>query len=137
MTIKHANFNDVMNAFEKKDNMNKNNGFVSGNYEVCFLQDDRLTVCVIRHSKHLDEIYTGVSVLHPKEKFDEATGRHKAFKKALKCLYNYQYNPTIRFNGGCLEYSGSFDNMTIYRENCPPISQLQKDYWKRYGKEEK
>ena len=113
------------------------NGFISGDYEVRFLQDDHLTVCVIRHSKRLDEIYTGVSVLHPKEKFDAAIGRHKAFKKALKCERVSRYEPKHHYDGVHWQAPCTITSMTIYDQNTLPISQLQKDYWKRYGDMEK
>jgi hypothetical protein len=98
------------------------NGFLSGNYEIRFLQDSRLTVCVIRNLYKLDERYTGVSVLHPHDKFDAAVGRHKAFKAALANGY---------------KSLGSFYSVQIFSVRRIPVSQLQKDYWKRYGAEEK
>jgi len=100
-------------------NMNTQfNGFLSGDYEVRFLQDDRLTVCVIRNLKRLDERYTGVTVLNPKDKFDAATGRHKAFKDAIYDLL-----------WAGIRICSAPQNIKS--------SQLNSDYWKRYGAEEK
>ena len=113
------------------------NGFISGDYEVRFLQDERLTVCVIRNLHKLDERYSGMSVLNPKDEFDAAIGRHKAFKKVLEGIYDYDYrHQTIR-EGEHINFSGCILIPIIDPKNyLPPVSQLQKDYWKRYGAEE-
>ena len=97
------------------------NGFISGDYEVRFLQDDRLTMCVIRNLYKLDERYTGVTVLNPKDKFDAAIGRHKAFKEAIEGWMFVK----------CKDYILTVQSKFL------PVSQLQQDYWKRYGTEEK
>jgi len=111
-------------------NMNTQfNGFLSGDYEVRFLQDDRLTVCVIRNLKRLDERYTGVSVLNPKDKWDAAIGRHKAFKKALKTTYHF--GQPIYAIGNWWNTDGVIETIQSLS-----VNQLQQDYWKRYGAEE-
>jgi hypothetical protein len=56
------------------------NGFYSGEYAVSFLQDKVNTVCLIAHRKCIDETYTGITKLNPRDVFDPAFGRHKAFK---------------------------------------------------------
>ena len=129
---KEKNYFEILRQLQQNSN-----GFISGAYEVNFLQDDCLTVCVIRHSKHLDEIYTGVAVLHPGENFDAAIGRHKAFKKALKCERVSRYEPKGLDYGSINCPKVTISNMIIFDQNTLPVSQLQKDYWKRYGDMEK
>lgn len=130
---RYTTFNDVMDYYEAQDaKMKKFNGFLSGDYEVRFLQDDRLTVCVIRHLKKLDAIYSGISVRHPKDKFDAAVGRHKAFKKALNSSMQLITKMNTNMNGYVINIE-CFDEYPLSL----PVSQLQKDYWKRYGVEEK
>jgi hypothetical protein len=109
------------------------NGFTSGDYEVRFLQDARLTVCVIRNLHKLDERYTGVSVLHPHDKFSAATGRHKAFKKVLENVTS-EVNHPWHWNG---DHFMAPCNLTISFVSRLPVSQLHADYWKRYEAEEK
>jgi hypothetical protein len=109
------------------------NGFLSGDYEVRFLQDDRLTVCVIRHVKKLGVMYSGISVRHPKDRFDDAVGRHKAFKKALDS--SKQEIRRLRIVG--VEYTLLDEEYIIEYPLGMNVSHLQRDYWKRYGQEEK
>ena len=113
------------------------NGFISGTYEVRFFHDKRMTVCVIRSLKKLDEIYTGVALRHPKDRFDDAIGRHKAFKKALECEYVNHYQPKPHLDGIHFQMPCSISNITFTRPNDLPVSQIQKDYWTRYEAEEK
>jgi len=122
------------------------NGFISGDYEVRFLQDDRLTVCVIRNLHKMDERYTGITVLNPKDKFDAATGRHKAFKKTMETATKEVFdNAPGLFQSPSAVNLGKWVGIDIstvgcsisYYDNPLPVSQLQQDYWKRYGAEEK
>ena len=121
-------------------NMNTQfNGFISGNYEVRFLQDDRLTVCVIRNLKRLDERYTGVTVLNPKDKFDAAIGRHKAFKEAMDSADVMRFTFNLGYFGNKItDFHCGLPTMPKQREvSLLPIFQLHTDYWKRYENEEK
>lgn len=103
------------------------NGFTSGDYDVRFLQDDTATVCLIAHIKRLGEIYTGVTCRNPKDAFNAATGRHKAFERAIK-------------NSEDSEPSYWWDEKWSCVVKCVtqilPVKQLQRDYWKRYAKED-
>ena len=108
------------------------NGFVSGNYAVRFLQDDVVTVCLIAHVKRLDEIYTGVTFCSHKDNFVPAIGRHKAFKRA----FSHPLHAKLTINYMNFENFGSWQELNEKPDSLP-IKQLQRDYWLRYGEEEK
>ena len=108
-------------------------GFVSGNWDVRFLQDDVVTVCLIAHIKKLDEIYSGITYRNPKDKFDAAIGRHKAFKRVLDaCPQRKDDKFTL------LDFQIAVKSLQTQKfiHNLLPIKQLQHDYWKRYAAEE-
>ena len=115
------------------------NGFLSGDYEVRFLQDDRLTVCVIRNLHKLNERYTGVTVLNPKDKFDAAVGRHKALKEAMDSADVMRFTFNLGYFGNKItDFHCGLPTMPKQGEvSLLPIFQLHTDYWKRYESEEK
>lgn len=57
--------------------------FEVAGYKVRFFQDAPVTVCVIWSFPDCHQKYTGVSVCHPDDTWDDAIGRHNALKAAL------------------------------------------------------
>jgi hypothetical protein len=89
-------------------------------YEVRFLQNAPVTVCVIRSLTDRAQKYTGVAVCHPSDVWDEAVGRHKALKDVLK-------NGTQNVAGS----SAPFD----VKGNLP-VKEIQRAYWEHYKESE-
>ena len=104
--------------------MDRKNYFYVGNWEVSFLQDNLLTVCVIRHLKKIDQRFTGLVVFNPKDKWSDAIGRHKALKEILS-----QGPYTLFTTGGIVLSSGPANQL--------PCKLIQKAYWEYYGAKEK
>lgn len=99
--------------------------FVVDGYEVRFLQSAPVTVCVIRSLTDLAARYTGIAVCNPHDKWDEATGRHKAMKSAIEEGHR-QSNPSAPLYGSIvITCTFSFGNKL-------PIKAIQKAYWEHY-----
>ena len=105
------------------------NHFEVEGYEVRFLQDAPVTVCVIRSLTDRAQKYTGISVCHPSDVWDEAVGRHKAMKNVLE---NSKRNVT---GTGIFDTKGSAWVVTVSVEREPnflPFKEIQRAYWEHY-----
>lgn len=98
--------------------------FTVDGYEVRFLQSASVTVCVIRSLKSLDEKYTGIAVCNPHDKWDEATGRHKAMKDVLHSTAYLEFRS--RWDGEHLW--GMCTSNVFYL----PAKAIQRAYWEHY-----
>jgi hypothetical protein len=109
--------------------------FTVKEWEVSFLQDDVVTVCVVRNMKKLDERYTGISVRNPRDKFDAAVGRHKALKT---CIEENQSKMT-QMAYAMISLDRLSRGLRMLRESACrfPASEIQKAYWEHYQKIEK
>ena len=92
--------------------------FIVNDWEVSFLQENPITVCVIRNLKNISQRFTGLAICNPHDKFQYRIGRHKALKTALE-------NPVI-WHAPADEYNISF---TAYQL---PDKAIQKAYWEHY-----
>ena len=102
-------------------------------YEVRFLQNAPVTVCVIRSLTDRSQKYTGISVCHPTDTWDEAVGRHKAMKDAIN---NSKQNIT---GSKPLDVKGSAWMVTISikgETNFLPVKEIQREYWEHYKESE-
>lgn len=99
--------------------------FTVDGYEVRFLQSAPVTVCVIRSLTDLEARYTGIAVCNPHDKWDEATGRHKAMKSAFCSSAGLKSRG--RYDGGLLWAMCTCD--IVYSL---PIKAIQKAYWEHY-----
>ena len=121
------------NLEELTDILKPKNGFTFENWEVSFLQEKPLTVCVIRNLKKIDQRFVGLAVCNPKDKWSNAGGRHKALKDVLESKQSQliqhtwyrQYAPAI-IRG----------HMHVF-PNILPVKAIQKAYWEYYKEEEK
>ncbi|MFA5151006.1 MAG: hypothetical protein WC554_00455 [Clostridia bacterium] len=104
------------------------NHFEVEDYEVHFLQNAPVTVCVIRSLTDRSQKYTGISVCHPSDVWDEATGRHKAMKDALE---NSKQNVT---GSAPFDVKGAAW-MIIFSVKVKgnfPVKEIQRAYWEHY-----
>lgn len=100
--------------------------FTVDGYEVRFLQTTAaVTVCVIRSLTDSEECYTGIDVCNPHDKWDEATGRHKAMKSAIKSGHRQSNSSVQLFGNTILARTFSFGNKL-------PVKAIQKAYWEHY-----
>jgi hypothetical protein len=99
--------------------------FTVDGYEVRFLQSAPVTVCVIRSLTDLAARYTGIAVCNPHDKWDEATGRHKAMKSAIESGHR-QSNPSTPLCGSIII------TCTFSYGNKLPVKAIQKAYWEHY-----
>lgn len=99
--------------------------FMVDGYEVRFLQSAPVTVCVIRSLKDLAARYTGIAVCNPHDKWDEATGRHKAMKSAIESGHRQSNSSVQLFGNTILARTFSFGNKL-------PVKAIQKAYWEHY-----
>jgi len=100
-------------------------------YEVRFLQDNPITVCVIRSLTDRSQKCTGVAVCHPSDVFDEATGRHKAMKKLLE-FHMPSGNPKNSENIALFRLIYK----TIRGIEPLPVLSIQRAYWEHYKESE-
>ncbi len=109
------------------------NSFTIANFEVRFLQSAPITVCVIRSLTDRSQKYTGISVCHPSDTWNEAVGRHKAMKNVLE---NSKRNVT---GTGIFDAKGSAWVVTVSVEGEPnflPFKEIQRAYWEHYKESE-
>ena len=101
------------------------NYFCVDKWEVSFLQEDVITVCVIRHLKNINKRFVGLAVCNPRDRFNPAIGRHKALKNCVDEVADF----TIFFDAK--------NKNTVMSKSAIPVKAIQKEYWKHYGAEEK
>jgi hypothetical protein len=97
-------------------------------HEVRFLQDAPVTVCVIRSLTDRSQKYTGISVCHPSDVWDEAVGRHKALKDVL----NNSKSNVIRSAPFSVKDSVWMVTMSVEGEINLPMKEIQHAYWEHY-----
>ena len=105
------------------------NHFEVDGYEVRFLQNAPVTVCVIRSLTDRTQKFSGLAICHPSDTWDEAVGRHKALKDALE---NSKRNVT---GTGTFDAKGSAWMVTVSVEGEPnflPFKEIQRAYWEHY-----
>ena len=101
-------------------------------YEVRFLQDNPITVCVIRSLTNRSQKYVGIAVCHPTDIFDEATGRHKALKDAINDSKSFELLSPITTFSTCSAIM-SFGARAAY---ILPVKEIQRAYWEHYKESE-
>jgi hypothetical protein len=100
--------------------------FTVSGYEVRFLQDAPVTVCVIRSLTDRHQKYTGISVCHPSDKWDEATGRHEAMKDAINNSKKFDLMPPV-------EVSRTLTTVCLEERGSPlPIEEIRRQYCWHY-----
>ena len=106
--------------------------FEVAGYEVRFLQSAPVTVCVIRSLTDRRQKYTGVSVCHPDDKWDETIGRHKALKDALHKSKSSEFHQPIKTETH-YEYNIPTTTMIFsYGDISLPIKKIQHAYYWHY-----
>ena len=109
------------------------NYFEVEGYEVRFLQNAPVTVCVIRSLTDRAQKYTGVAVCHPSDVWDEAVGRHKALKDVLK-------NGTQNVAGSSAPFDVKGDawmvTFSVKVKGNLPVKEIQRTYWEHYKESE-
>jgi hypothetical protein len=109
------------------------NHFEVEGYEVRFLQNAPITVCVIRSLTDRAQKYTGISVCHPSDTWDEAVGRHKALKDVL----NNSKSNVIRSAPFSVKDSVWMVTVSVEGEpNFLPFKEIQRAYWEHYKESE-
>ncbi len=106
--------------------MKTTNHFTISNYEVHFLQDKPVTVCVVRSLKNRKWKHAGIVVCHKEDKWDEATGRHKALKKTLDEI----------FRGKMVLHGTRIITMLSIVDGMPTEKEIQRAYWEHYKEAE-
>ena len=115
--------------------------FTIDDWEVSFLYNVPLTVCVIRNLKQVNERYVGVTVCNPHDIFSSAVGRHKALKKILSnCVSDVRIYKSVLTPNEILDLNMgntiTTHNKLVY---CQPgglnprlAKVIQKAYWEHY-----
>ena len=104
------------------------NHFEVEGYEVRFLQDAPVTVCVIRSLTDRSQKYTGISVCHPSDVWDEAVGRHKAMKETLNDSKSFGLcAPIVRLSSSSATMLFAANATYIL-----PVKEIQRAYWEHY-----
>jgi len=122
----------------------KVNHFVVDDWEVAFLQNRPITVCVIRNIKKLDPRFIGMAVCNPNDKWNNAEGRHKALKDALTitkpniswALSDDEIDTNSLFITLKNEGEREIRLTNMYAPHGLPIKAIQKAYWDHYKDEE-
>ena len=107
--------------------MKPTNYFEVADYEVRFLQSNPVTACVIRSLTDRHQKYTGVSVCHPDDKWDEETGRHKALKAAIN-----DSGTKVRGNAKKIKETVYAITFSVYGDTSLPVKEIQRAYYRHY-----
>jgi hypothetical protein len=101
--------------------------FEIAGYEVRFLQSAPVTVCVIRSLTDRHQKYTGVSVCHPDDTWDETVGRHKALKEAVN-----DSRTKVKGNAKKIKETIYAITFSVYGDTSLPVKEIQRAYYRHY-----